>query len=72
MMIFEFLALHALPSCDSGVVSYGIGKKTAITVVQKVYTLDQLGQLTADIANVTNKQQLSWQHVAESTHPVLL
>jgi hypothetical protein len=53
-------------------VSYGIRKKTASTVVQKGYTLDQLGQLTTDIANVTNKQQLSWQHATESTHPVLL
>ena len=35
MMIPEILALHALPSCDSVVVSYGIVKKTAITVFQK-------------------------------------
>jgi 5'-3' exonuclease len=54
-MIPEILALHALTGCDSVAASYGIGKKTAITVVQKGYTLDQLGQLTADIANITKQ-----------------
>ncbi len=54
-MIPEILALHALTGCNSVAASYGIGKKTAITVVKKGYKLDQLGQLTEYIANVTKQ-----------------
>jgi hypothetical protein len=51
----EILALDALTGCDSDATSYGIGKKTTITVFQKGHTLDQLGQLTANIAQITNQ-----------------
>ena len=47
--------MHAITDCDSVAASYGIGKKTAITVVRKAIMLDQLDQLTADIVKV-NKQ----------------
>ena len=49
------LALHALTGCDSVAASYGIDKTKAIEVSRQGHALDQLGQSTADLADVVKQ-----------------
>ena len=43
---------HVLTGCDSVAANYGAGDTTAIAVARKGYTLDQLGQPTAESVEV--------------------
>ena len=46
---------HALTGCDAVVASYGIGKTKAIKVSRQGHALDQLGQSSADLADVVKQ-----------------
>ena len=46
------LAAHALSGCDTVAKPYGIGKKTAIKVLQKGYRLDKIGDTKANFEDV--------------------
>ena len=64
------LALHALTGCDSVAATYGIGKTKAIKVSRQGHAVDQLGQSTADLADVVN-QLISWLHGMVAKHHAL-
>ena len=50
----EILALHALTVCDTLAATYGVGNASgiAVTCTRKGFTLDQMGQVISDLANV--------------------
>ena len=66
------LALHALTGGDSVATTYGIGKSTAITLARKGYTLDQLGQLTAETVEVTKQATHIMASVTDGVLPAAL
>ena len=47
------LAAHALSGCDTAAYIYGIGKGTAVKVLQKGHTLDKLGDHEALMDDIT-------------------
>jgi len=51
-IIPKLLALHAICGCDTVAATYGMGKTKVITAARNGYTLNLLGQPTADIAKV--------------------
>ena len=48
----EVLALHALTGCDTVAATFGVGKTKAVSVSEKGFSLDQLGQQAADMVKV--------------------
>ena len=48
----DLLGIHAISGCDTVAATFGIGNTTALKVAAKGYSLDLLGDVTADITQV--------------------
>ena len=54
-IVSDLPAIHALSGCDTVAATFGIGKITALSVASKGYKLDLLGDVTAEICQVTEQ-----------------